>query len=171
MSAPSSTGTKPPHILFVCMGNICRSPAADGVMRHYLKKAEAEGLAEIDSAGTIGYHAGNLPDHRMTKAASLRGIPLTHRARQVRAEDLSDFDLIFVMDRENLVDVRRLDPEGKHRDKVHLFCKLCAHHDDTFVPDPYYGGAEGFEHVLDLLEDGCSELLKHLREGTWKSIR
>ena len=152
------------RILFVCMGNICRSPAGEGVLKHQLK---ASGIkAEVDSAGTIGLHSGHLPDNRMRRAASARGIQLDHRARQVKPADLEEFDLILVMDQDNLRDVRRLDSEGRAHDKILLFRQFCTKQPGNEVPDPYYGEASDFEHVLDLMEDGCAELVNRLKSGT-----
>lgn len=148
------------RLLFVCMGNICRSPAAEGVMKHQLEAAGLAHQVEVDSAGTINLHAGNAPDRRMTEAAARRGIPLRHRARQVTAQDLQDFDLVLVMDQANLDDVLDLDQDGRHRSKIQLFCDYCTDHPHKEVPDPYYGGPAGFELVLDLLEDGCANLLR-----------
>lgn len=129
-------------------------------MKHLLEEAGiGPDQVEVDSAGTIGMHAGNPPDSRMTKAAANRGIPLVHAARQVTAQDLADFDLILVMDEDNLRDVLHLDPSRQYRDRIKLFCEYCKEHSDREVPDPYYGGAAGFEHVLDLLEDGCATLV------------
>lgn len=150
-------------ILFVCMGNICRSPAAEGVMLHQLKKSRLNDQIRIDSAGTYGFHAGNLPDKRMRAAASRRGILLEHRAREIQPADLDGFDLVLVMDRENLANVRALDPDNRHQDKIRLFCDYCTEHDEKEVPDPYYGGPDGFELVLDLLEDGCAEITRRLQ--------
>ena len=152
------------RLLFVCMGNICRSPAAEGVMKHQLQQAGLK--AEVDSAGTINFHTGKLPDERMRRAAARRGIQLTHPARQVRASDLVEFDLVLVMDSENLRNVRRLDPMRVHHDKIIPFCEFCTGHDETEVPDPYTGGDADFEHVLDLLEDGCAELVRRIKDGT-----
>ena len=157
----------PTRLLFVCLGNICRSPAGENVMNHLLAK---EGLAaqfEVDSAGTAGYHIGNPPDGRMTKAARDRGIAMKGRARQVKPADFEEFDWIFAMDRSNYEDlaaVRRrcANPTAK----LVLFCDFCEEHDESEVPDPYYGGPEGFEKVLDLLEDGCGVFLRKWREGT-----
>jgi protein-tyrosine phosphatase len=151
-------------LLFVCMGNICRSPAAEGVMRAL---AEAEGLSNhvhIRSAGTGGWHAGNLPDQRMRTAAQNRGYNLQSRARQVTEDDLRDFDLVLVMDRQNEREIRSFDRAGAHASKIRLFCEFCTHHDADEVPDPYYGGEQGFELVLDLLEDGCRGVLQHIRQ-------
>ncbi|TLD68999.1 low molecular weight phosphotyrosine protein phosphatase [Phragmitibacter flavus] len=150
-------------ILFVCMGNICRSPAAEGVMLHQLEKASLSDQVRIDSAGTFGFHAGNLPDKRMRAAASHRGITLESRAREIQPADLESFDLILVMDRDNLANVRALDPTQIHQEKIRLFCDYCTEHDQKEVPDPYYGGPDGFELVLDLLEDGCTELTRRLQ--------
>lgn len=151
------------RLLFVCMGNICRSPAAEGVMKHQLAEAGLLGKVEVDSAGTINLHAGNPPDSRMTAAAAKRGIKLVHRARQVTAQDLADFDLILVMDKENLRDVRQLDRTDQYDSKIKLFCDYTSHHSQIEVPDPYYGGPAGFELVLDLLEDGCANLVKQVQ--------
>lgn len=153
----------PFRILFVCMGNICRSPAGEGVLQHLI---DAEGLGDrigCDSAGTIGYHAGDPADRRMTAAAAQRGITLTSRARQVRREDLELFDLILTMDEENYYNVCSLARSGAETAKIRRFCEFCREHPDKEVPDPYYGGDRGFEHVLDLLEDGCRQVLEFAR--------
>lgn len=154
----------PFRLLFVCLGNICRSPAAEGVMQ---SQVAAAGLAEqvrIDSAGTAGWHRGKRPDARMLAAAAGRGYELTSFARQVEAADLTGFDLVVVMDESNRRDLGTFDPEGRHAAKVRLFCEFCTDHDLREVPDPYYGGPEGFEQVLDLLEDGCAGLLRHVQD-------
>lgn len=133
-----------------------------------LRKAEEAGLAGklvLDSAGTGGWHAGEAPDSRMMAAAARRGYQLPGRARQVTTADLRDFDLVLVMDQQNLRDLQVFDPEGAHRDKVRLFCEFCREHDVREVPDPYYGGAAGFDRVLDLLEDGCEHLIEHVRDS------
>lgn len=155
-----------PKLLFVCMGNICRSPAAEGVMKHDLEQAGLTGEVMVDSAGTIDYHIGKLPDSRMRAAAEHRGLTLGHRARQVTAQDLKDFDLVLVMDHENLSEVMRLPGAREQQAKIKLFCEYCTEHDEKEVPDPYYGGAQGFEKVLDLLEDGCAEITRRLQDGT-----
>lgn len=156
--------TKDFRLLFVCMGNICRSPAAEGVMRQKLNAAGLGARVHLASAGTGGWHAGKRPDERMRRAASGRGYDLVSFARQVTEEDLADFDLVLVMDQENRRDLRTFDRAGKHDAKVRLFCDFCLQHKATQVPDPYYGGPDGFEHVLDLLEDGCDGLMNHVRE-------
>ena len=137
-------------ILFVCLGNICRSPAADGIMRHIVRERGLGAEIAVDSAGTYAGHTGELPDARMRRAASRRGYDLTHRARQIREEDFGKFDLIVVMDDRNYEHVHRL---------REFFSR---HPGWDHVPDPYYEGAEGFELVLDMLEDGCEGILAHL---------
>ncbi len=154
---------KPFRVLFICMGNICRSPAAEIVFR---KQVEDAGLSEaihIDSAGTIGYHAGKGPDPRMSDTLRSRGYTIAGRSRQVRSEDLADFDLLLVADEENLSDVRCLDPHGTHRDKIRLLVDYCVEQEASHVPDPYYGGQRGFEEVADLVEDACGGLLEELK--------
>src|SRR5687767_184007 len=154
------------RLLFVCMGNICRSPTAEGVMRHL---AEQEGLAdrvELDSAGTGAWHAGDPPDARATEAARRRGIALDGAARQITLEDFERFDLILCADRTNLRDVRAIAPDAEAAAKVRLlreFDPASAGAPDLDVPDPYYGGPDGFEHVLDLVEAACRGLLDTLR--------
>lgn len=151
-------------LLFVCLGNICRSPAAEGVMRRAVEEAGLMGQVFIDSAGTAGWHKGKRPDDRMRAAATARGVELTSLARQVRDSDLADFDLVLVMDQSNHTDIRAFDREKLHGSKVKLFCDFCSVHEEKEVPDPYYGGPEGFEKVLDLLEDGCAGVLRHVRQ-------
>ncbi|RBP46298.1 protein tyrosine phosphatase [Roseimicrobium gellanilyticum] len=158
--------SSPTRILFVCMGNICRSPAAEGVMQHMIDEAGLGNEVQVDSAGTIGMHAGNPPDSRMRKAASRRGYTLNHAARQLRPSDLEAFDLVLVMDEFNLADANQLAGGAPRKARMHLFCEYCTEHDHTEVPDPYYGGPEGFEEVLNLLEDGCAELVRRLQNGT-----
>ncbi|MEM7638413.1 MAG: low molecular weight protein-tyrosine-phosphatase [Pseudomonadota bacterium] len=143
-----------PRLLFVCLGNICRSPTADGVAR---RLADQRGLDwVIDSAGTGAWHVGNPPDPRMTAAAAKRGIDLAPlRARQAQAEDFLRFDHIFAMDRSNLADLERLRP-SQATASLNLFLQ------DAEVPDPYYGGADGFEHVLDLISERMETLFETL---------
>lgn len=159
----STAATRVYRILFVCMGNICRSPAAEGVFRRMAAEAGLADRVETDSAGTGGWHAGNPPDARMTRAAARRGYELTGLARQVMASDFRRFDLLLIMDRENQRDIQLFLPDGPDRQKLRLFCEFCTRFSDDEVPDPYYGGPSGFDHVLDLLEDGCASLLTHIR--------
>jgi len=153
------------RILFVCLGNICRSPAAEGIMRRLAAREEAAGLIEIDSAGTYGGHRGELPDPRMRSAAARRGLSLTHRSRRIAEEDFERFDRIVVMDDMNYEAVHRLAPSREAAGKICRMTEFCRRHPGrTCVPDPYYEGREGFERVLDLLEDGCEGLLESLKE-------
>ncbi|MBW2733043.1 MAG: low molecular weight phosphotyrosine protein phosphatase [Deltaproteobacteria bacterium] len=158
---PDKTHKK--SVLFVCMGNICRSPTGEGVMK---KLVDDEGLAEtieVDSAGTISYHAGELPDARMREHAASRGYRLDSHARQIRREDLERFDLIVAMDRDNLAGVHDLDPQGHYEDKVRLLSDFLHGKWPKDVPDPYYGGAAGFEKVLDMIEAASTQILVDLR--------
>ena len=145
------------RILFVCMGNICRSPTAEGVMRHLLAERGLEDEIEVESAGTGGWHAGSPPDARSTRAAAARGITLEGAARQVTRADFEDFDLLVAMDRDNLADLRAIAPPGTEH-KIRLLLG-----EGRDVPDPYYGGPNGFENVLDLVETACEQLLDELR--------
>ena len=147
-------------VLFVCMGNICRSPAAEGVFRHLMTEAGREAEFEIDSAGTIGYHAGAPADSRMQAAARMRGFSLDSVSRRIQTEDFNRFDWIVVMDEDNYREVGAMDNGGGAQ--VVRMCAYCTQHDDDEVPDPYYGGTEGFEYVLDMLEDACTELLRRV---------
>lgn len=152
-------------ILFVCLGNICRSPAAEGVMRHMAAKAGVSEMIEIDSAGTYSGHVGDLPDVRMRRAASQRGYELLHRARQIREEDFERFDMIIVMDDMNYETVHRLAPSRDEAAKIYRMREFFSRFSEwSYVPDPYYEGADGFELVLDMLEDACGNLLAKLTE-------
>lgn len=146
-------------ILFVCMGNICRSPSAEAVFRQ-----KAQGLTlVIDSAGTVGSHAREKPDHRAQKAGIARGYSFDKiKARKVVSEDFEKFDLILAMDEKNMQDLLKVAPENLQY-KVQLFLDYAENFDDTEVPDPYYGGAKGFQYVLDLVEDASEGLIKRLK--------
>ena len=149
----------PVRALFACLGNICRSPAAEGVMLAEIDAAGDSARWVVDSAGTGGYHIGDLPDKRMRIHARRRGYALTHRARKVREADIADFDLIIGMDAQNLRNLRLLAPTPEAEAKVvgmAEFFTIATRYD--YVPDPYYEGAEGFELVLDLLQDACANL-------------
>ncbi|MEN9215210.1 MAG: low molecular weight protein-tyrosine-phosphatase [Gloeomargarita sp. DG02_4_bins_56] len=158
-------GQPPTRILFVCMGNICRSPAAEGIMNHLLRRENLQEQFVCDSAGTIGYHRGSPPDERMQLAAQKRGIRLTGSARQFERADFERFDLILTMDRQNYWDVLALDPDNRYQHKVKMMGEFCRRYSQKEVPDPYYGGAAGFELVLDLLTDACEGLLAELRQS------
>lgn len=146
------------------MGNICRSPAAEGTFRALIEQEGLGKVIECDSAGTIEYHEGSAPDARMRTAARERGISITGAARQITAKDLEDFDLILCMDDENKEYVDQLAADRKHRARIRLFCEFVADSDDREVPDPYYGGPDGFDHVMDLLEDGCANILEYAQK-------
>ncbi|MBW4649832.1 MAG: low molecular weight phosphotyrosine protein phosphatase [Kastovskya adunca ATA6-11-RM4] len=152
----------PYKLLFVCLGNICRSPSAENIMNHLIEQAGLSQSIVCDSAGTGGYHIGASPDQRMTAAAKRRNIFLRGKARQFQTSDFEDFDLILAMDRENYTDILSLDPTGRYQDKVRLMCEFASHHNAQEVPDPYYGGAEGFDQVISLLLDACEGLLKQI---------
>lgn len=147
-------------VLFVCMGNICRSPAAEGVFRKLVADAGRSDEFEIDSAGTIGYHAGERADSRMRAAASGRGYSLDSRARRVEYSDFDEFDLVVAMDNANFRELAQME-NGQGAQLVRM-CDYCTRHDHREVPDPYYGGPSGFETVLDILEDACANLLEQL---------
>ncbi len=146
-------------ILFVCLGNICRSPAAEGVFQAIVDEHHAGNRFTVDSAGTGNYHIGELPDQRMRIHARRRGYDLTHRCRQVHESDFADFDLIIPMDASNERNLHRMCPTADDEYKIipmAAFIDLAMRYD--YVPDPYYEGAEGFELVLDLLQNGCTNL-------------
>ena len=150
------------RVLFVCLGNICRSPAAEGVLRRIVDEAGDGDRWTIDSAGIGRWHVGDLPDKRMRIHARDRGLELIHRCRQVRPYDFDNFDLIIGMDANTIKDLRALAPTVEAMAKIHPISDwmggVASHYD--CIPDPYYGGAEGFEHVLDLLEDALNRLLQ-----------
>jgi protein-tyrosine phosphatase len=150
-------------ILFVCLGNICRSPTAEVVFRAVAAREAPDIVLEIDSAGTAGYHVGELPDRRTRQAAARRGYDLSAlRARVVEPRDFEHFDLILAMDRENLQALERRAPPQSH-DRLRLFLEFAPQTGISEVPDPYYGGPNGFEDVLDLIEAASRGLLEHLR--------
>lgn len=163
-SDPSGpAGGRKQAVLFVCMGNICRSPTAEGVFR---QRAEAAGLQlEIDSAGTHAYHVGNPPDARSSRHAALRGYDLSaQRARQVSASDFEHYDHLLAMDHENFARLQAACPP-QHRHKLALFMQYATHSDSDVVPDPYYGGTNGFDQVLDYIEDASDGLITALRKS------
>src|SRR5918994_2358355 len=153
-------------LLFVCAGNICRSPTAEGVMRSLVREAGLEDEIVIDSAGTGGWHAGDPPDRRATAAARARGVTLEGAARQLTVDDFEDFDLLLAMDRENLAGIRAIAPSKEAAAKARLlreFDPAATGAPDLDVPDPYYGGPQGFETVLDQVEAACRGLLDEIR--------
>lgn len=152
------------RVLLVCMGNICRSPTAEGVLRKYIKNNGLGDKVEVDSAGTHGYHVGEAPDSRTQRAASARGYNLTQlRARKVARQDLDYFDLILAMDKSNLDNLWRMaTPEQKER--IKLFMDYAKNFDDDEVPDPYYGLGHGFDLVLDMVEDAAQGLIEEIKQ-------
>ena len=150
-------------VLFVCLGNICRSPTAEGVFRKLLAENGLDGRIRVDSAGTGGYHVGAPPDARAMAAAKARGVDLSGiRARKVASEDFERFDLILAMDQDNLDDLRDSAP-GETRARMALLLDFAPQRHERAVPDPYYGGKNGFERVLDLVTEACAGLLEDLR--------
>jgi protein-tyrosine phosphatase len=153
------------RVCFVCLGNICRSPTAAGVMRHRLAEAGLDHLVHVDSAGTAGYHVGDLPDDRARDEARRRGVDIDDLGRQFTAADLDTFDLVIAMDDDNVADLLRLARTDEHRAKVRLLRSFDADAPPGApVPDPYYGGADGFAEVFDLVDDACRGLIDHLRQ-------
>ena len=169
MSARTSQlagNVKMKSILFVCMGNICRSPAGEGVMRHLVAEHNLEAAVAIDSAGTIGYHTGKGADPRMKEAAAARGYSLQSRARQVTSNDLQEFDLVIAMDRSNYSELTYLSEQP--RAEIRLLSDFLDAAQPVDVPDPYYGGARGFETVLDMIESACPAILEHMMAESGK---
>jgi protein-tyrosine phosphatase len=157
------------RVLFVCLGNICRSPTAEGVMRRLVREAGLEDRITIDSAGTGGWHVGSAPDERATAAARRRGITLEGQARTVAAADFDDWDLLIAMDRDNQRELLRRAPDAAAREKVKLlreFDPASVASGELEVPDPYYGGERGFEDVLDIVDAACRGLLAELAART-----
>ena len=154
------------RVLFVCTGNICRSPTAEGVFRHRARQAGLTSL-QIDSAGTAGWHVGKAPDPRTVAAAQRRGYDLSAlRARQVRAADFDNFDIVLAMDKQNLAELKSIAPHGV-KTGLGLFLDYAEGAPFSEVPDPYYGGDAGFEQVLDLIERASDGLIARLRGGQW----
>jgi protein-tyrosine phosphatase len=152
------------HVLFFCMGNICRSPTAHGVFRTRLQATDWAHRVRVDSAGTHNYHPGSAPDPRSQRHALARGWDLSDlRARQLQPLDFEQADLLLGMDWDNMALAEAQCPP-EHRHKLRRFTEFCLRHTDTVVPDPYYTGAAGFEHVLDLVEDASEGLLRHVEQ-------
>jgi protein-tyrosine phosphatase len=157
-------------VLFVCTGNICRSPTAEGVFHHMIKANGFHELITTDSAGTHSYHVGEPPDPRTVKAAANRGIDLSgQRARRVRTEDFHQFDMILAMDRGHLSHLKALQP-NESRAKVSLFLDFHPSENLKDVPDPYYGGAHGFDEVLNLVEQACVQLIDQIQRRSKPSV-
>ena len=151
------------RVLFVCLGNICRSPTAEGVFRQVVRQAALTDFIEIDSAGTHAYHIGEPPDRRAQAAAARRGVDLSGlRGRQATRRDIEAFDYVLAMDRENLSNLRAICPPGLEP-KLRLFLEYADQRVDKEVPDPYFGGESGFDRVLDMIEEAADGLLAHIR--------
>ena len=159
---PPTASTAPLSVLFICMGNICRSPTAHGVFRHKLRQHGLDDQIRVDSAGTHNYHPGEPPDRRSQRAAAMRGYDLSDlRARQISDDDFIRHDLLLTMDWDNhALAEERCPPQ--HRRKLRRLAEFCRRHTAAVVPDPYYGGDAGFAHVLDLIEDACDNLIEEL---------
>ena len=152
-------------VLVVCLGNICRSPAAHGIFEHMVKESGLQDKIEVDSAGTYGGHRGELPDRRMRTAAMYRGYALTHKSRPVSSLDFLDFDLIVAMDDQNYEDLMHLAPSVEATHKIKRMASYLTTHSISYIPDPYYMGTEGFSLVLDLLEEGCKNLFDEIKNA------
>ena len=154
------------QVLFVCTGNICRSPAAEGIFKHLLKQTGLLGRMQVDSAGTDAYHVGEKADSRMREAASNRGYRLDSISRQFRTVDFERFEWIIAMDEGHYRYMRKLARSIEEMNKIKRMTDFCQRHQIDHVPDPYYGGSRGFEDVLDILEDACEGLLNSIKNNT-----
>jgi protein-tyrosine phosphatase len=165
VSTPETKVRRKTRVLFVCLGNICRSPTAEGVLRQLVKEAGLTNAVEVDSAGTGDYHIGEKPDPRACWAASRRGYDLSSlRARQVTVRDFQDFDYVLAMDEQNLRALQGIAPP-EYAHKLRMLTDFCSS-GECGIPDPYIGGPEGFDRVLDIVEEGAQGLLRHIRSET-----
>lgn len=156
------TNAEPFKICFVCLGNICRSPTAEGIFQDLVNKRELQSYFEVDSAGTSAYHLGETADENAQKIARKNDVELLSKARRLESFDLDYFDLIVAMDLENYSNIKELDKTKEDRDKIVLMRVFDPEPDDKEVPDPYFGGIEGFENVFDILHRSCDNLLDEL---------
>lgn len=154
-------------VLFCCLGNICRSPTAEGVFRQLVADEDLAHVITTDSSGTQGYHIGREPDSRAQSASLSRGYDISDlRGRKFAAEDFANFDYLIAMDSDNYNDMKKIKPQNA-TGSLHLFLEFASQHDETEVPDPYYGGPTGFERVLDMVEDASAGLLAHIRKNNF----
>ena len=152
-------------VLYICLGNICRSPAAEGITKSLISKRSLKDKIQVDSAGMIDYHTGEGADPRMLQHASERGYKLTHKARQFNPKkDFKEFDYLVTMDDQVFMDVNKLDKEKVYSSKIYKMAKFCSHYNIKSIPDPYDEGPEAFENVLDLLEDACGYFLDKIKD-------
>lgn len=158
------TKESPFKIVFVCLGNICRSPTAEGIFQHLVNERGLQSYFYIDSAGTSAYHIGEPANSKSRQTAKERGIELKSRARRFESEDLGEFDMIVAMDHENLENIKALDKSGTFEEKIVMLREYDPSPDDGEVPDPYYGGMDGFQNVFDIVKRSCENLLDELQE-------
>ena len=162
---PANAKNKKVNVLFVCLGNICRSPAAEGIFKKMVADEGLENEILVDSAGTSGWHEGELPDDRMRMHGQRRGYDFSSRSRKFGEKDFGIFDYIIVMDDDNYRNVKKLAKSKEDVAKIHLMTDFSDKYSHSHVPDPYYGGSSGFELVMDLLEDACENLLNRIAKG------
>ena len=162
---PANAKNKKVNVLFVCLGNICRSPAAEGIFKKMVADEGLENEILVDSAGTSGWHEGELPDDRMRMHGQRRGYDFSSRSRKFVEKDFGIFDYIIVMDDDNYRNVKKLAKSKEDVAKIHLMTDFSDKYSHPHVPDPYYGGSSGFELVMDLLEDACENLLNRIAKG------
>lgn len=162
---PANAKNKKVNVLFVCLGNICRSPAAEGIFKKMVADEGLENEIFVDSAGTSGWHEGELPDDRMRMHGQRRGYDFSSRSRKFVEKDFGIFDYIIVMDDDNYRNVKKLAKSKEDVAKIHLMTDFSDKYSHPHVPDPYYGGSSGFELVMDLLEDACENLLNRIAKG------
>ena len=152
-------------VLFICLGNICRSPAAEGIMKSLVLQNNLQEEISVDSAGTIGYHTGQSPDARMLKEASVRGFELNHKARKFNPDiDFKEFNYIVTMDDQNFIDIKNLDKKKEYSSKIYKIADFATNPKVKTVPDPYYGGPEAFDNVIDILKDASANLLNKIKD-------
>ena len=168
MTDRTITKENPYKICFVCLGNICRSPTAEGIFQHLIDERGYQPYFYIDSAGTSAYHIGEPANSKSRDVANKHGVELRSRARKFTVDDLEEFDMILAMDHENLNNIRQLDSRNQYSEKITLMRNFDPEPGDGAVPDPYYGGMDGFQHVFDVIKRSCENLLDELEENIQK---